>query len=140
VLNLEMCERPAGFVVYAGKLLLPLLRRIVLQQRDLGLSAGVREILDLYSDHMPFLLAGIPSFTLAYRRSEDARQRVHTVHDRLDAIDPEGLAGCADLAATALLALADSSSLLPARLDEEALRAYFQRQGRDLDLVRARGY
>lgn len=140
VLNLEMCESPAGFVIHSGRALAPLLNRLVLEHRDLGLDLGVVERLDLYSDHMPFLLAGYPSFTLAYHRGEKARERIHTVYDRLDAVDPEGLARSAELVSAALWALAHEAPPIPPRLDESSLRELFARGGMDLDRVRQKGY
>ncbi|HKI84175.1 MAG TPA: M28 family metallopeptidase [Candidatus Krumholzibacteria bacterium] len=140
VLNLEMCESPAGFVVHSGAGLTLLLNRLVLEHRDLGLDQGVVQRLDLYSDHMPFLLAGYPSFTLSYHRGENSRERIHTKYDRVDAIDPEGLARSAELVAEALWALTRDGAPVPPRLDESALRGLFARSGMDLDRVREKGY
>lgn len=140
VLNLEMCESPAGFVIHSGTGLTPLLNRLVLEHRGLGLDRGVVHRLDLYSDHMPFLLAGYPSFTLAYHREEDAHERIHTSYDRVDTIDPEGLAKSAELLAATLSALALDAALVPPHLSESALRDLFASRGMDLDRVRQKGY
>jgi hypothetical protein len=123
VLNLEMCEAPAGFVLHAGAALRPVLARLVLENRDLGLSAGVQERLDLYSDHLPFLVEGVPSIALAYHRSEDADRRAHTSADLPGRLDPAGLARSAVLVAACLERLGAGSTPLPARLDEAALRS-----------------
>jgi hypothetical protein len=106
----------------------------------LGLDAGVVKRLDLYSDHMPFLLAGFPSFTLAYHRGERALLRAHTVYDRMESIDPHGLARSAELVAATLLELAEGSVPIPPRLEDASLRELFSRNDRELSHVRSLGY
>jgi len=140
VVNLEMCESPAGFVIHSGESLTPFLQRVVLEHRELGLDAGVVKRLDLYSDHMPFLLAGFPSFTLAYHRGERALLRAHTVYDRMESIDPHGLARSAELVAATLLELAEGSVPIPPRLEDASLRELFSRNDRELSHVRSLGY
>jgi hypothetical protein len=140
VLNLEMPEAPAGFVIYSGEGLRPLLAPLLLTHRELGLDAGVGESLDLYSDHVPFLLAGIPAMGLRYHRDEDSDRRIHTAADRLDTLDPEALAACAQLVAATLWALSEPRAPLPDRLDEAQLSGWFSSQGGDLDRARRRGY
>jgi len=140
VVNLEMPADPAGFVIHLGAALRAPLRQVLLQQRSFRLDAGVEEICDLYSDHMPFVLEGVPSFTLADHRDPGAMERIHTSLDRPEALDPMGLARAAVLLSSALRAMADPATPLPPRLDEASLRRWFQRSGLQLDRVRRRGF
>ncbi len=140
VVNLEMPEDPAGFVIHCGRSLRAPLRASLLEFRRWKLDGGVQEILDLYSDHMPFVLTGLPSFTLACHRSPGALDRIHTAADRLEELDPAGLARSAALLADALRRLADPATPLPPVLDEDALRRCFTAAGLDLQRVRERGF
>jgi len=140
IVNLEMPEDPAGFVIHAGSSLRAPLRKVLLSYRAWDLSGGVREILDLYSDHLPFVLAGVPSFSLATHRSPGAQTRIHTALDRREKLDPKGLARCAAILASTLAILADPTTPLPARLDEPSIEALFSSQGLDLARVREKGF
>jgi carboxypeptidase Q len=139
VLNLDMVGEPTGFGAMGRPEMEPVLRRAlaVASSAGLRLEDELRWGGGIYSDHQPFLLAGIPVITLASRLPDGAGRYYHSAGDTRDKLDEAALARAAVAAAALLRTLADAESLPPrwredeigAALTEMGLRDPLERGG-----------
>ncbi len=114
MLNLDMVGEPAGFGEMLQPGLDPLLSALAGDLAGFGLSPDVSHDLGLYSDHGPFLLAGIPVLTLRSRLPKAVGRAYHSERDTLDNLDLGQLQRAAAVTAALLWRLAEADPL-PAR-------------------------
>jgi carboxypeptidase Q len=113
VLNMDVVGEPTGLGAMgrpeAAPLLAPLACALVesgwLSSGEISTSGG------LYSDHMPFMLEGIPVLVLRSRLPPRAANVGHTSADTRDKLDEEGIANAAAVAAALLWAVANEPEL-----------------------------
>jgi carboxypeptidase Q len=140
VVNLDVVGAPAAFGAMgrpeAGTLLQPLANALVAE--GLMSSTEISTGGGLYSDHMPFLLEGVPILGLGSRHPPRASNVGHTSADTRDKLDEEGIADAAAVAAALLWAVANEPDLpmrrwTPARtgemLEAMGLRDPLERSG-----------
>ena len=111
VLNLDVVGTPTGLGAVGRPEAAALLRPIAR-----GLNAGGWELSEevgtgggLYSDHMPFMLEGVPILTLGRTLPERAAGVTHTSADTRDKLDEEGIADAAAVSAALLWAVANAA-------------------------------
>jgi carboxypeptidase Q len=140
VLNLDVVGAPTTLGAMgrpeAIALLTPIARELTaggwLTGAEIGVGGG------LYSDHMPFMLEGVPIVTLGSRHPARAANVSHTSADTRDKLDEDGISDAAATAAALLWALATTPELgLPhwtpertgERLESMGLRDPLERAG-----------
>jgi len=94
-------------------------------EADAGQPIAVREDPHPYSDHWPFLRAGVPALQLHSDSGERGRGWGHTSADTRDKVDPRNLREHGMLAA---LLVAELCGREPAAIDHEDLRAAMEDQ------------
>jgi carboxypeptidase Q len=109
VLNLDVVGEPVGLGVVGRPEAAAFLATIrdALVAGGWPLEEGISTGGGLYSDHMPFMLEGVPIVTLRSRSPARARGVTHTTADTRDKLDEDGIAASAAVSAALLWALAN---------------------------------
>lgn len=118
MINLDMTGKPTGFNAMGRDELIPFLEEVNVQLGGLKLERGVINAPWTNSDHMPFMLAGIPTITMTAHLDKEQGRYYHSIGDSFDKVKKEYLSAAA--AVTAILAreLANSKSLRVKRFAE----------------------
>jgi Zn-dependent M28 family amino/carboxypeptidase len=106
-LNLDIVGAPHRLNAGGERARFPLLENLAEALHPLGVASEVTTSLHLHSDHVPFLLNGIPTLWWHYRFKEGTTQYCHSSADTLDKLDMGGLHLCAGASAALCFALAE---------------------------------
>jgi Zn-dependent M28 family amino/carboxypeptidase len=129
MLNLDMVGEPTGFGTMLQPDLDPLLAALAGELAGLGLRTDIGHGLGLYSDHGPFLLAGVPVLTLRSHLPEAVGLAYHSERDTLDALDLGQLQRAAAVTAALLWRLAEADPLPTRTLDPSTVAAALDEAG-----------
>jgi carboxypeptidase Q len=110
VLNLDVVGAPVGLGAVGRPEAAPVLApiRSALAAGGWTLEPGISTGGGLYSDHMPFMLEGVPIVSVRSRSPDRARGVTHTTADTRDKLDEDGIADTAAVTAALLWALANA--------------------------------
>jgi Zn-dependent M28 family amino/carboxypeptidase len=91
--------------------------------KEMALPFGVKQSVSAFSDHYPFLLAGVPTGSIGnFEKGRSGRGYGHTRYDTLDKVDIRGLREAAVLAARLSLRIANMVEWPVSRRDAEAVK------------------
>ena len=120
-------QAPKGFQIQGRSDLEASLRRILAPLRSFG-AAGISLEASFDQDHAPFVVAGVPAFTLWVEEGEYDTHH-HTVTDTFDKVDPRMLALDTAVMAIAAYALADAAEPPGRRLSGAEAAGLMQKTG-----------
>ena len=102
----------------------PALEPILAQwSEEMALPFGVKQSVSAFSDHYPFLLAGVPTGSIGrFGKTRDGRGYGHTRYDTLDKIEIRSLREAAVLAARLSVRIAQMGEWPLSRRDEGAVK------------------
>ena len=111
MINMDMPGRPTGVNVMGFDEFTPLVRALMDSLKGFDWSGGIISVPWTNSDHQPFLLQGIPSFTVMGHLEKESVFHYHDVGDTFDKVDRLALVDAS--AGIALLAhtLANNTSV-----------------------------
>ena len=97
-------------------------------QKEMALDFAVGQSVNAFSDHFPFLLAGVPTGGMeAVERDLSGRGYGHTHYDTLDKVQIRNLRDAAALAARLAVRVANASDWPASRRSQEAVNALFDK-------------
>lgn len=105
--NMDMTGYPIGFNAMGFDEFVPLLQELVSTLNGFDLSAGVISRPWTNSDHMPFLLKGIPTLSLQARLDEDMLASYHNTRDSFDKVNKKYLSEAAAVVSILIYELAN---------------------------------
>jgi Iap family predicted aminopeptidase len=91
MINMDMTGYPTGFNAMGFAEFIPLLTALVAELNGFNLQAGVANKPGTNSDHMPFLLAGIPVLSLQAKLDENMLDSYHSQRDSFDKVNKKYL-------------------------------------------------
>jgi len=91
MINMDMTGYPTGFNAMGFAEFIPLLNELLAELNGFNLTAGVANKPWTNSDHMPFLLAGIPVLSLQAMLDENMRNSYHNQRDSFDKVNKKYL-------------------------------------------------
>lgn len=95
MVNMDMTGSPTGFNAMGFDELVPLLRRLADQLNGFDLRKGAISRPWTNSDHMPFMLQGIPVITLQAHLDEEMGRYYHSAGDSFDKVNKKYLSEAA---------------------------------------------
>ncbi len=122
MLNLDMVGEPTGFGEMLQPGLDPLLERLARRLAGLGLATKVASRPGLFSDHGPFLLAGVPVVTVRSHLPEAVGRAYHSRLDIRDLLDEGMLQRAAAVTSALVWTLANADPLPTRQLDPAEAR------------------
>lgn len=117
VVNLDMVGEPTGFATMLQPQAAPLLADLATQLSGFGLSTEVPDRPGLYSDHQPFLLAGVPVLVLRSHLPAAVGAAYHSADDTFDLLDLGQQQRAAAVTAALLWRLANAEPLPTVHLE-----------------------
>jgi carboxypeptidase Q len=135
VVNLDMVGEPTGFATMLQPRAAPLLTKLAQQLAGFGLSDQVPDQPGLYSDHQPFLLAGVPILVLRSRLAAAVGAAYHSARDTFDLLDLGQQQRAAAVTAALLWKLANTEPLPTAHVDPKVVRDELEAAGIDVRAV-----
>ncbi|MBE2279552.1 MAG: M28 family peptidase [Ignavibacteriaceae bacterium] len=128
MINMDMTGYPTGINVMGFSEMMPIAKNIVSLFNGFELRSGVTNSPWTNSDHMPFMLAGIPTFGINATLDEPMSREYHDLGDSFDKVSKNYLSAAAAFVAVSALKLANAEDLPLIRKDEnevmELLRKY----------------
>jgi Zn-dependent M28 family amino/carboxypeptidase len=134
-LNLDIVSEPLQLNAGGKEAVFPLLEKVTQSLAPLGVEKTVTHRLGLHSDHLPFLLKGIPTLSWTCRFRDGVTRFCHSAADTTDKLDRKGLHLNACATAILLHALAEEPERPVRILDPETTRTMLERAGLKQDLV-----
>ncbi len=119
MLNLDMPGSPHGFNVMGFSEYMPFFEQLKQKLAGFELDRGVINHPWTGSDHLHFLLAGIPSFTLTTFIDDDRVRYYHSAGDTFDKISLKYLCEAAAVCGVLLAGLANDQEITHERLSEQ---------------------
>lgn len=118
--NMDMTGYPIGFNAMGFDEFVPLLEELVFTLNGFDLSAGVISRPWTNSDHMPFLLKGIPTLSLQARLDENMLASYHNTRDSFDKVNKKYLSEAAAVVSVLIYKLANQPDFqFPRKTDNE---------------------
>lgn len=127
MINLDMTGSPTGFNVMGSETLMPFCSELVKKCNGLELKDGVMSIPWLGSDHVPFLLQGIPAITPTAYLEEERVKYYHDMGDTFDKVSKKYLSEAAAVVSILTRELANSPALPLRRNNAEETQALFKK-------------
>ncbi|MCG6964761.1 MAG: M20/M25/M40 family metallo-hydrolase [Acidobacteria bacterium] len=129
VVNLDMVGEPTGFATMLQPQAAPLLADLAEHLAGFGLATDVPDRPGLYSDHQPFLLAGVPVLVLRSQLPAAVGAAYHSARDTFDLLDLGQQQRAAAVTAALLWRLANADPLPTVRLDPKVVREELEAAG-----------
>jgi Zn-dependent M28 family amino/carboxypeptidase len=127
--NLDMVGEPTGFATMLQPQAAPLLADLAEHLAGFGLATDVPDRPGLYSDHQPFLLAGVPVLVLRSQLPAAVGAAYHSARDTFDLLDLGQQQRAAAVTAALLWRLANADPLPTVRLDPKVVREELEAAG-----------
>ncbi|MDH7515877.1 MAG: M28 family peptidase, partial [Bacteroidota bacterium] len=138
VINMDMIGTPTGFNAMGNDTLLPFLRALARDLNGFGMSTEIGNQPWTNSDHMPFIMNGIPTITLYARLDEAMGRTYHDFPDTFDKVSKRYLSDAAAVVGVLAAELSRSENLgLRRRTREQTVS--FLRKFRLEDILRREG-
>ncbi len=122
MLNMDMTGRPTGFNVMGFTEFLPFFERLLPFLGGFNLDRGIVNSPWTNSDHMPFMLRGIPVITLTAHLDKEQVNYYHSFGDTFDKVRSDYLAQASGLIAILATELASDRSLHLQPKSKESLK------------------
>lgn len=137
MINMDMTGRPTGINVMGFEQSVPFSENLISHLKGLNLERGVANIPWTGSDHLPFILQGIPSFTLMAYLDDDMVNWYHDFADTFDKADKEFLTMATTVITVLLYEISNDTSGVFGKMDSEATKQMLIKHGLDKQLKRA---
>lgn len=125
--NMDMVGDPIGINAMGFDSLVPILDRFSNGLKALSFSRKMDNKPWLGSDHMPFILQGIPSITLYAPFKEESSKFYHDFADTFDKVDKTHLSKSIAVISLLIYELANNPDLSTPRLEEEEVIALLRK-------------
>lgn len=129
--NMDMTGYPIGFNAMGFDEFVPLLKELVSTLKGFDLSAGVISRPWTNSDHMPFLLKGIPTLSLQARLDENMLASYHNTRDSFDKVNKKYLSEAAAVVSILIYELANRPDFQFSRKNEVEIISMLKSFGLD---------
>ena len=133
-LNLDIVSEPVQLVAGGPKAEFALLGRIARAIAPLGVQGEVDTALGLHSDHVPFLVEGIPTLSWRCRFKEESTRYCHSTADTCDKNDLKGLHLCACATSALIHAIAEEHARPISRIPSLETKAMLEEAGLEKEL------
>jgi Iap family predicted aminopeptidase len=127
IINLDMVGSPTGFNPMGMEQYVPFLDSLATQLNGFDLKTGQPVIPWLGSDHVPFMLKGIPAFTPHSFLEEDRVRYYHDFGDTFDKVRKKSLADAVAVVSVLARTLANRPDLFPRHNTEAETAALFKK-------------
>ncbi|WP_456405451.1 M28 family peptidase [Caldithrix abyssi] len=121
MVNMDMTGRPTGFNAMGFDDFLPFFEALVENLQGYNLTVGAISRPWTNSDHMPFMMQGIPTFTLTAHLDKDQGRFYHSFGDTFDKVRSDYLSQAAGVISIMVVELANRPQLPFQKLDKEAV-------------------
>ena len=111
MINMDMTGRPTGFNAMGFDAFLPFLKRLAVKLSGFNLSRGAISKPWTNSDQMPFMLQGIPNFSLLAHLDTDQGKFYHSFGDTFDKVRSDYLSQAAAVISILAVELANRPEL-----------------------------
>jgi Iap family predicted aminopeptidase len=111
LINMDMPGRPTGMNVMGFDEFIPLVRGVMDSLKGFGWSQGIVSVPWSNSDHQPFLVQGIPCFTMAGHLEKESVFHYHDFGDTFDKADHRTLVDAAAALSVLTYTLANNTSV-----------------------------
>ena len=136
MLNMDMDGAPTGFNVMGSEELRPFFESMVKALGGFDLSKGVVSFPYTNSDHVPFMLKGIPVFCLQAHLDDDMIKYYHDAGDTFDKVDKKYLSEASAVVSVVISELANNSELKIKNKTETETISVLKKYGLDKRLKR----
>jgi Iap family predicted aminopeptidase len=126
MINMDMTGYPTGFNAMGFTEFIPLLTELTMELNGFNLQAGVANKPWTNSDHIPFMLAGIPVLTLQAELDEDMLDSYHNQQDSFDKVEKKYLSESAAVISILTHELANRTDFKFRKRDESEMIALFK--------------
>lgn len=133
-LNLDIVSEPIQLNVGGKEAAFPLLEQVTGALGSLGVKQALTHHLGLHSDHLPFLLKGIPTLSWNCSFNNNVTRYCHSAADTTDKLDRKGLHLNACATAILLHALAEEPERPVKHLTPQNTRSMLEQAGLKQDL------
>jgi hypothetical protein len=120
--NLDMVGTPRGYAVHGHPEANAFLGSLAEKLCGFDLSPEISNGVGLNSDHVSFLLRGVPTMTVNSDLENNMGRHYHTATDTFDKIVRKSLVECSAVVAITLFELADAEDRIAQRLSRDQLR------------------
>ncbi len=127
MINMDMTGRPTGFNAMGFNALLPFLEKLSQNLTAFHLDRGVLNRPWTNSDHMPFMLQGIPVLTLTAHLDQEMGRYYHDLGDTFDKVRSDYLAQAAAVIAILTVELANRPQLPLQKMSKEEVAQMLQK-------------
>ena len=127
MINMDMVGDPIGINAMGFDTLVPFLNHFSSQLNALSFSRTMENKPWLGSDHMPFILQGIPSITLYAPIKEESSRFYHDFGDTFDKVDETTLSKSIAIISLLAFELANDTELELPRLNQEEIIALLRK-------------
>ncbi len=111
MINMDMTGSPTGFNVMGFDEFIPFFNNLKERMNGFNLSTGVISSPGTNSDHMPFMFAGIPTFSLPAHLEENMYKYYHERGDSFDKVNKKYLSDAAAVVSIMAEELANDKNL-----------------------------
>ena len=136
MINLDMTGSPTGFNAMGREDLVPVLEKLLPEFNGFNLTRGVINQPWTNSDHMPFMLQGIPTLTLTAHLDEDMGRYYHSLGDSFDKVNRKYLSEAAGVVSVLIFKLANDRKFALPRFSPRQTAAMLQKYKLDERLKR----
>jgi len=119
MINLDMTGKPTGINVMGFDSLIPRLELFIQKLDTFDLKRGIINQPWTNSDHIPFMLAGIPSITFTAHLDTEQSRYYHSIGDSFDKVNKEYLSEAAAFTSIFVVELANNPHLSGMKLSVE---------------------
>ena len=131
MINMDMTGYPTGFNAMGFTEFIPLLTELTAGLNGFNLPSGVANRPWTNSDHMPFMLAGIPVLSLQAKLDEAMLDSYHNQRDSFDKVNKKYLSESAAVISILVYELANRPDLQFHKRDKDEMAALFKSFGLD---------
>lgn len=127
MLNMDMTGRPTGLNAMGFDAFLPFFKRLAPKLAGFNLTSGIVNKPWTNSDHMPFMLRGIPVITLTAHLDKEQVNYYHSFGDTFDKVRADYLSQASGLIAIVATELANDPNLGLKRLTKEQTKTMLKK-------------
>ncbi len=136
MINMDMTGRVTGFNTMGFDLFLPFFKELIPRLKGFNLTRSITNKPWTNSDHMPFMMQGIPVITPNAHLDKDQANYYHSFGDTFDKVRADYLAQSAGIIAIVATELANSRQLHFKRYTPSQVKKLLQRYGLDKVLIK----
>lgn len=136
MLNMDMIGSPTGFNVMGFEELKPFFENLIKELNGFDLSKGVVNYPYTNSDHIPFMMKGIPVFSLQAHLDDDMVKYYHDAGDTFDKVSKKYLSEAAAVVSVTIKELANKRDLVLSNKSQKETIALLKKHGLDKRLKR----